>query len=122
MIGERLPRTTADRVAVSGELWNRLMDRIERLERLAVTPPLMLADNGAGRVLSLVRQAGGGKVTRMKVTNAAPGGANVMLAKKYDGTATSGSDVPVRIVQGHPPGGELYAIPADGNTDAAYGG
>jgi hypothetical protein len=82
----------------------------------------MLADNGTGRVLSVVRTAGGGRLYRMRVTNANPGVSGLVLARNWDGTNESGAEVPVKAVQGHPPGGELYAMQVVGNTDASYSG
>jgi hypothetical protein len=48
-----LPRATDDRIALSGQVWNRAASELERLANVQVSPPLELTDGPAGRRLSV---------------------------------------------------------------------
>lgn len=60
-------------------------------------------------------------LVRYQVTNATAG-TNVVLAKRYDGTTTSGDDVAIRSEGTHANGDELDAYEPVGGTDATYAG
>jgi hypothetical protein len=49
----KLPRAVDERVALSGQVWNRAADELERLANVQVAPPLELSDGPAGRRLGI---------------------------------------------------------------------
>ncbi len=51
-----LPRTNEDVVALAGQHHNNIVQRLEDAEQLVATPPLMIADNGKTKVISLIPQ------------------------------------------------------------------
>ena len=54
-----LPRTNEDLVVLSGDVWNRLCDMVERSLKMSVGPGLSLIDMPGGRLLGLAREVGG---------------------------------------------------------------
>lgn len=66
------PRAIDDPTLLSRDVWNRLVETVEMLGRLAVAPPLELAESAAGRTLSLRPSAPSAVV--VKITASAAGG------------------------------------------------
>lgn len=54
----RYPRCQPDdNVVIKGRVWNQLVEDVEALSRLDVTPPLFMQDNAGGKLIALVNRA-----------------------------------------------------------------
>ena len=120
MTGDQLPRASSGQtLVIDGDLWNRLMDRIERNGRMYACPPLMLSDNGGGKVLSLVQTPSGSSLARVIATSAGTVSGVTLKCKTVtkDTTTGVGSEFDVQLCQGHAIGDVFYAIKSQNGTD-----
>jgi hypothetical protein len=119
MKGARFPRATAKRVILEGDVYNDIVTRLERAENLSVGAGLTLYDEPAGKVIAA--DPSGQSIYRYQVTTAAAA-PDTVLAKRFNGTVVSGSEVPIRVYWAREIGEELFAFKPVGGTDAIYAG
>ena len=88
MTGSQFPRAASGtQLVIDGDLWNRLMDQVERNGRLYACPPLLLADGPGGKVLSVIQVPSKPGIVVKITANKGTGG-------QYDGTVMGGTLTP----------------------------
>lgn len=121
----KLPRTAEQTVVLSGDVWNELATRVERLEKFRVTAPLEMHDDAGGIVVGCnvlkscvivtptAAASGGGKYTGYIVNPPATGAAatgNLTSAE----IGTNGTTA-VRIVNTREEGKATHDLIFDGS-------